>query len=581
MASKKQRKRKQTRRKAQASGRVQAWMRSVLDPNAPSAVQLRRFWVSPEARDLRELSRHRIMEGYPYAVDPETGEPLEGIIEAAQAWDFLETLHDFFVGRVQELVGDRGSAEWLWWLRRLGGQFDDVNDMPSTGPYVQGVAEALAAGFSRTSSPVPDQPTFTFAFTPAVHTDLAWLREISIMMYRLHATMKRCAKGQAIDLITGDVPRWEPDDDLDDAIEEYDTRSERETGNLLQSVGIAAPKGTLDPKNTLIGGLVPGWYSFTVQKPPPFAKDDPLPFLLEWIDLDAVEPLCDQSILSEDQVALIALLWAAFNICTREAEHARRGLTTPIQWGYMVTPTENYLVPALDEMCMRLPQAAGRALAGCWLPSSAAEILEVLGDIEPHIWPPLCGNPVHQADRLSVVDLVGASRRLFSTLLRPSDGADVNVWSLHFEQNVQDAIDRTPWRPPNSLRSLIGRTIRRADGSDLTDIDAVAFQDGRLLVVSCKSVAFTVPALRGEFAATRNIVEKTHAAASEWHDVIATLRGIPDLLPVGLTSGIAIDGCVVFPSVPFYTEGQWRRQVFDSLPYLLSVSELQKSLSEG
>ena len=218
MATRKQRKRKQRQRLDQPRGAFQSRMRSVLDPNAPSAVVLRQLWVSPEALGLRDEYRQRIMDGYPYAADPDTDEPLSGLIDAAAGWPYLERIHDFFVGRVQELVSDRGSAEWLWWLRRLRGQFDDVNDIPSTGPYIEGVAEALAAGVNRPSTPFPDHPTFEFPFTPEVLFDLTWLREISIMMYRLHATMKRCAKGQAVDLIPGEIPRWEPDDRLDDAI---------------------------------------------------------------------------------------------------------------------------------------------------------------------------------------------------------------------------------------------------------------------------------------------------------------------------------------------------------------------------
>jgi hypothetical protein len=65
---------------------------------------------------------------------------------------------------------------------------------------------------------------------------------MSEVMYHLHAAMKRCAKGQAVFFVPGDIPQWDPDKDLDDAIEDYDKRSERETANLLQAVGVAAPR---------------------------------------------------------------------------------------------------------------------------------------------------------------------------------------------------------------------------------------------------------------------------------------------------------------------------------------------------
>jgi hypothetical protein len=537
--------------------------------------------VSPEARALQSQFAQRIMEGYPYAVDPDTNDLLSGVIDASDAWPYLEMLHDFFVGRVQELLDDRGSAEWLWWIRRLGGQFDDVNDMRSTPPYIDGVAEALAAGVSPPSTPFPDHPTFEFPFTDQVLLDLTWLREISIMMYRLHATMKRCAKGQPALLVPGEVPRWAPDDNLDDAIEEYDNRTERESVNLLQAIGVAGTCAIRpDPARHRIGGLVPHWYHISVERPPAFDRADPLPYLFSWMDLDAIEPIGDHNVLTEAHVALILLLWAAFNIGSREPEHLRRRMTAPMQWGYMVTPTDNFLIPALDEMCSWLDEGVGKALDGCWKPRSAADILDVLRAIEPEVWPPLCGCPVHEANTQSLIDLVGTSRRLFATLLRPADGAAVNVWSAHFEQDVQAVLDHSEWRPPDAMRGLIGRTIRRPDRSHLTDIDALGFNAGRLLIVSCKSIAFTLPALRGEFAVTRNIVDKTHAAATEWSQVLSTLQTHPELLGDAVPEATAIDGCVVFPSVPFYTDAQWRHTVFDHFPYLLSIAELSTLLGQ-
>ena len=69
-----------------------------------------------------------------------------------------------------------------------------------------------------------------------------------------------------------------------------------------------------------LGGLVPHWYGVGVELPPAFDKADPWPFLFSWIDLDTIGPLCEQVILTETHVALILLLWAAFNIGSREPD---------------------------------------------------------------------------------------------------------------------------------------------------------------------------------------------------------------------------------------------------------------------
>jgi len=530
---------------------------------------------------LRDAVREDIMQGFPYVADPDTSEPLAGVVEPSVGWGYLETIHDIFVNRIPVVVSRRGSAEWLWWLRRLRGQFDRINEIASTEPYVQAVAETLAAGKSRPSIRAESE-TFEFALTRDTLYDLVWLSEISEVMYHLHATMKRCAKGEAVLLVPGRIPLWKTDDNLDDAIEEYDQRTERETVNLLQAVGVAAPREAKPGReNMMIGGLVPHWLFVRTRRPPAFNKADPLPTLMEWMDLDRIKPLREQNVLTKTHVALIALLWACTNIVVREPEHAQRRITPPVQWGYMLTPTTTFLKLALDEMADWMAQGAGAALAGCWLPASGAEILDVLHAIAPEVWPPLCGSPIHEADGLSVVDLVGASRRLFATLVRPADDTAVNYWSEHFERDTQAAIDATPWRPDGAWRKLIGRYLRREDGSLLTNIDAVGYRPGRLLLVSCKSIAHTVPALRGDFAITRNIVEKTHKAAAQWETVTARVRADRSILGEAVSPDVMIDGCVVFPSVPFFTDQQWRRMVFKRIRYLGSISELSTALARA
>jgi hypothetical protein len=164
-------------------------------------------------------------------------------------------------------------------------------------------------------------------------------------------------------------------------------------------------------------------------------------------------------------------------------------------------------------------------------------------------------------------------------LVRPADGTEVNYWSKHFERDTQDAIDATHWRPHGEWRTLIGRDLRRPDGTVLTDIDAVGYRSGRLLLVSCKSIAHTVPAARGEFAVTRNIVEKTHKAAAEWEAVTAAIRADRSILGSTVRPDLVIEGCVVFPSAPFLTDKRWlHSRVFKTIPYLLSISELSAAL---
>jgi hypothetical protein len=367
---------------------------------------------------------------------------------------------------------------------------------------------------------------------------------------------------------------------LEEAITLFDKRNERVSANLLQAVGVVGPERWRLPEGEgaiSIGGLVPTWGFVPSRRAPIIDKVDPPPAFIHWVDLDRL-PLASQDVLTDQHVALIALLWACFNVATRDPDKMQQRMSAPLQWGYMVTPTVGFLMRALDEIAEWMPRAGGAALPASRLPTSGADIMAALQAMKPIIWPPLAGNPVHAASAHSLVDLVGASYRLFSTLIRPTDGADVNYWSRQFERDVQDIIDRSPWRPEGPLYDIIGRTVRRPDGSALTDIDAVGYRDGRMLLVSCKSIAFTLPALRGEYAVTRNIVDKVHAAAEEWHAVVEALRADPSPLGSGITKETKIDGCVVFPAVPFFTDARWRSDVFRGLPYLSSSEELAQAL---
>jgi hypothetical protein len=553
--------------------------RELLDPQAPSARILRTAWASRESQAVAAEARQAILAAFPRLIDLDTREELAGVVDPSRAWGPLVNLHEAIVTRLRDLVADHGSAEWLWFLRRLRGQFH-MNELATTDPYVQALAEALSAGHSRPSTPYPGSPRFAFSLNEKMLYHLHWISQVARIVYRLHGTMKRCAKGQPVIFEPGGIPQAAPHAQLEAAIELYDRRTERVSANLLQAVGVVGPDRWQIPSGEgamRIGGLVPTWTFIPSRRAPIIDKADPPPAFIQWIDLDGL-PLAADDVLTNEHVALIALLWACLNIATRDPDKVQQRMSAPLQWGYMVTPTKGFLIRALDEIASWLPKARGAALPTSRLPTNGADIVAALEGMEPIIWPPLIGNPIHAAGEFSLVDLVGASYRLYTTLIRPTDGADVNYWSQHFERDVQELIDRTPWRPEGDVRELIGRTIHRADRSALTDIDAVGHREGRLLLISCKSIAFTLPVLRGEHAVTRNILERVHAAAQEWRSVIEYLRADPSRLGIRIPPHTRMDGCVVFPAVPFFTDRLWRRDVIRGLPYLSSSEELREAL---
>ena len=569
------------RKRPQRQGPARRDWRSHLPAGAATAKVLRELFASPEMQEFDEAKRAQVEGALPRLVNPDTGDEISGAYEAANAWPMLEHLHDVLTERLREVIESRGSAEWLWLLRRLRGQFH-FNRQPTTDPYVQGLAETLAAGRARPSTPAEGE-RFAFHLDEYVVDDLVWLRNIAGAVYELHSVMKRCAKGEAVEFRRGMLPTWVPDEGLDGAIKTHDRRVARAEGNLLQTQGLAT-RAELDWDDNFddvrLGGLVPIWQATSTRAPKRIVDPaDPPPMFPVWLDLDRIPPLVNDTTLTPEHVALVLLLWAAFVIATRDGDGVLKRMAASVQWGYAVVHHEGALLPALEGVVGSLGYSAGRAMPGDIGMGSVADLLAVLEGLEPETWPPLMGNHVHRCGALSLVDLLGASRRVHAALVRPVEGASVNYWSKQFEKDVQQIIDDTPWAPVGNTRTLIGKKLKRKDGARLTDIDAVAARRGRLLLISCKSVAFTLATQKGDHAAVRNVTTKVHEAARDWQAVVDGVTADREVLGVSLPDADRIDGCVVLPAVPFYTERRWFREVVRGLPFVASSTELERALS--
>lgn len=568
-----------------AGGRVttprsKAFRKMTLPPGAPSATPLRQRYKAILTSELEDMYRERAANELPRIDLSAVGLNDGAVVAAADAWPLLEGLHDAFVDVSRRNAEWRGSAEWLWFLRRVTGQFD-INEFETTDPYVQAVIEAVTAGTSRVSRASDD--THSFVFYPDEHMllDAMLLRHHAIGLYRLHATMKRCAKGQDVQFFESKIPEAVVDEVLEIAILEYDLRVQRSgQRSELTSVGLHLPEP--DPEADDFdgyGGRIPTW-NHTNDRSRGFRTADPSPCVVSWLDLADVRPFRTVPVLTTEQVALAAVLHASFNIMTREPEHFRRRSQAAWQWGYIATPTKEFLRPALSEALEWMTDHRSTVIPAESLPANVDDLLSVLASIEPSYKPPLAGNPLHPTGSHTLVDLLGASRRLRETLERPTDGAGVNEFTAEFEAQVQLLIDSTSWRPTGSLRELVGRKLKRADGSLLTDVDAVAANGNTLVLVSCKSSALSPALARHEYNALREFREKIEQAATTWRRVLSAIHEAPHVLPVEEAQSMDVHGVVVYPIVPYVVDEGLRRPgpPFDRQP-VLSIEELRDALA--
>jgi len=583
------RRRRQQRDRVQARSRAERerpgrW-RKLLSPEAPSATPIRAAYREMLESGLEVQYAEKLQNELPDIDYAALGIAPDTVVEPADAWPILENIEHEFVSSVQQLAARRGSAEWLYWSRRLGGQFH-INDLYTTGPYTELLAETLAAGDPRTATPIEGAPRFAFDLTRELLLDLLWMRHAAILLYRLHATMKRCAKGQAVQFLAGEVPYAVPDDRLEAAIHDYDQRNERTSRNLLDAVGLHHGRQSSPPTGYNVGDTVPMWHRVGLPgerraRGSVLDLRDPSPCLLEFLDLGALDPFHEAPAIQKEHVALIILLWAVwFSVIIDEPDEPvlRRRMDSLLQWGYRVGPTSEF-VPLLQHATDVVLQDTSAVIPGHLKPRTADEVLALLRSLSSTTRPPTMGNPLHDTPNHTLVDAVGASHRLLETLVRPVDGAGVNFWSDQFELDVQNIVDASGWSPQGELRKLIGRTIYREDKTSLTNIDALAARGSDVILISCKSRAFTSELHAGEHGAVRELRFRTEEALAKWDEVLDFVRANPDRLPVPLPPDVKVTGLVVLPSTPFVVERSHRaKQGPLRLPPAVSSTELQLAL---
>lgn len=583
-------KRKQQRERVAARSAAdrsnpERWRKRLLHPDAPSARRLRECYRGALAEHGDQIARKVASEMPRIDYDAADITPATEV-DSASAWEALATIEQFLVEKARAHARRRGSAEWLFWLRRLRGQFQ-INSLRTTEPYIHELAETLAAGESRPSELRRDSPNFNFDFSGEVLADLLRMRHAAIELYRLHATMKRCAKGQAVQFREGEVPYAVPDDVLEIAIHEYDQRNERGAHNLLDAVGLHAADWREPPTLESFGTSVPLWHLMGDadegwRLPQPLDLNDPPPCMLTFPDLGALDPFRKATAFNEEHVALLILLWATWFIITADEDEAevRRRMTPLLQWGYLVAPTNAHFLPAMELALAAIRDDPSPVIPAHLVPGSTDEVLATLRAMQPATRPPTPGCPIHDCPNHTAIDAVGASQRLFQSLVRPVDGAGANFWSDQFEADVQSIIDQTEWAPQSDLRKLVGKTIKKPNGDHLTDIDAVAVRGAEVLLVSCKAVAFTSELHAGEHRAVRELLDKTEKALTKWDEVIWTVRDHPSLLGPSLPADARISGLVVLPSTPFVVEARHRRRQGPlNVPPAVSSVEFERALT--
>lgn len=208
------------------------------------------------------------------------------------------------------------------------------------------------------------------------------------------------------------------------------------------------------------------------------------------------------------------------------------------------------------------------------------DLIQKSARVSPRLWPVRRGAFVRQASGRTTFDIFGATTALLIMLRQASCGTGElgRLRGAHFEDSVQQLIDRTTWKPTEELSRLRRRKLT-IDGVDVSDIDAIAAKGDRLFLVSCKGRVHDDKIEIGEYSASRNVQTLARESVTHWRSVVAKLRLRPQGDNFDFRAFRKISGVVCFPFPVFVPDRALiHRLSAPGLPTLLTAEELYQWL---
>ncbi|MEV4725355.1 hypothetical protein [Micromonospora humida] len=515
----------------------------------------------------------------------------EGEVEGAQAELILRAAikcqDEVVIGYAQALP----PASWLWALRRI-----PVHHFLGSTAASRHERRHLAEVFSGKYG-MPLSPHSHFSEPPVLDVEqieaVARFTVSAVLLSRLHAMYRMCGKGAAILLRRDRMPVVKASEGVAESVRRYEerrglsaTRTGARAGTIVVERVEEAGSDTLICARALPAGT---WIQMDVSHgiAGGGANSTPSPQMLvfaRWVPVElSVERISRLRGRRSDWwrpefIYLIALMRCAQRVARQE--DAGGFFPTLCRVGYVIgarVTFESMFAASIDmdrQYLGRLFNVDGQSL-------TASEGVTLLGEMGS-TWPTSSGPPLRfGVDKVYIdLDSCGFLLELYSDFgLVQKDGPIVNVRAEHFEQEIQLAIDSSPWVPVPKVRAIRGKTLRRS-GQSFTDIDAIGEQGDRLLLVSVKSFPLTWEYARGEYTAVRNMESKVRQAVMEWSDVLDSLKADPVGDNFDFRDYSSISGVIVLPFAP-HLSSQFKAEVTRGLPAVCSPAEFDVLLNDA
>lgn len=424
------------------------------------------------------------------------------------AGELLQEARKRIQNQAQISAGSFSPAAWLWYLRRLPRFFFDPDGRSTFACISSGLAETISANPIHSSSPRTTPLTLnplTFETNPEVlHAILSFCGQV-LALRTVHRRIRTSSKEVHFLLPHQGLPTPSPTPSQIAAMRDYDERNSSlpmlsRVGTILWNFEL--PGGSIlmawkddegrleisddlaeDSWKLLLSGAL-------------ISKDHSRKFISTKFNLTEF-PIPNLSLFRTPHIsninrAAVARTLMILLVIARMVKEANPAyfLLNISQTGYILEDRSKFIERVAVNMTT-LVEVVSEHVPGVELPETAESLVAQL-EQPGVIWPVAHGPIVRVCGDSLIVDIYAASMALDHALtFEPTTGSAANFRAKHFEDQVQGAIDGCSWAPPQNspLRLLRNRKrIKRADGSSLTDIDAIATKSGTLIIVECKSM---------------------------------------------------------------------------------------------
>jgi hypothetical protein len=459
--------------------------------------------------------------------------------------------------------------QWLYYLRGVPFSYW-AGDLPSTGPYDAQLAEIISGrstrqgGFRRKGSDLVGYPVDA-VIAKTVAEFCIWIKFLS----QLHTNLRWAGKGAAFDFRSSGCGFALPSPELAKAVTLYDTRNAVDEGFVFFRTGLGSSEEfkncatsipvvprAVPPVSTVLGSLNFGLEQCCLDELRDFNRSVHAAGCAWWTD----EP---------------ALLVAFLHYVTGLVADSPHVLT---RTGCLFMSRED-IDAAPPQYMAEAKIAAQTVFPGAAVPDTLSELIASLAAIQGSAWPLLCAPVIRTEANLVCLDLSAATTLLQQTAtLKPLGGDLGNRRGVAFERSVQAIVDTSPWAPAPALRALLVGTVIENAGQRVTDLDAVGIRGNDMLLISCKSSAYSGQYDTGDRSTIAGVESKVSQALTAWRDKTTFIRNNPHCLAGIDFSHYRIIPVVCYPFAPFLTLGPMTDEVELGLRSMVSISELRARL---